>query len=337
MSKGQATIKDIAKALRISVSTVSRALHDHPDISEKTKKAVREEARRLDYQPNLIAQGLRQQKSHLIGLIVPEIVHHFFSTTLSGVEDFANSQGYHVMVCQSNESYEREKTNVKALLSSRVDGIIVSVSKETTDFSHFKHIQKRGIPLVFMDRICNEVKAPSVVCQDYEGAYMAAEHFISHGRRRIAHLRGPKSLLISKQRLNGYLDVLSKHRIPKKDEYIVFASDFESGYRETLRLLDLHEKPDAIFAVNDITAAGSLRALQEKGFRVPEDISVIGFGDDPVITKLTVPKLSSIYQPGYEMGKMSAQMLLKNIGVQEPFPHEIRVLKTELKLRETTL
>ncbi|BDD09775.1 LacI family transcriptional regulator [Fulvitalea axinellae] len=337
MKKTQATIKDLARELNISVSTVSRALHDRPDISEKTKKAVRELAEKLDYQPNQIAQGLRQKRSYVIGVVVPEIVHHFFSTIISGIEDIAYERGFHVMVCQSKESFEREKEEIETLMSTRVDGIIVSVSKSTTDFDHFRKIQKRGIPLIFFDRICHEIKAPGVVCQDYEGAYEATEHFIKHGRKRVAHLRGPEGLVISTQRLNGYLDALTRNKVKVNKQLIVPAGDIDSGYEQTKKLLELPERPDGIFAVNDNAAAGALMAINEKGLEAPKDISVVGFNNDPVITKLTKPTLSSIHQPGFEMGQEAARMFFDVLDEKNQDGPKIKVLPTQLIERGSTL
>jgi len=200
MLKNQITIKDIAAELGISPSTVSRALKDHPDISEATKKAVKELAEKWDYQPNSIALSLRSQKSNIIGVIVPQLVHHFFSTIISGIEDVAYKAGYNVMICQSNERYEREVADINALVSSRAEGLLVSFSKETEKFDHLTKLQKKGIPLVFFDRISEDMDTHSVIVDDFGGSFKATEHLLGIGCQRIAHLAGPDNLLISQKK-----------------------------------------------------------------------------------------------------------------------------------------
>ncbi|BDD05364.1 LacI family DNA-binding transcriptional regulator [Aureibacter tunicatorum] len=336
--KRHTTIKDIANELGVSASTVSRALNENSEISKKTIKLVKETAERLNYQPNEIARNLRKKHSKTIGVIVPELVHHFFSAVISGIESIAYQNGYQVIICQSNESEEKEKKSVEALLGSHVAGIIASISKNTTDFEHFKLIQKRNIPLVFYDRICYEVKAPSIVCQDYEGGVLAAEHFIKHGKKNIAHLTGPENLIISKQRKNGFLDTLKKHHMHIRPELIVKADNFQEGIAKTNELLNLETPPDAIFTINDQTAAGAIHAIHNSSFKVPEDISVIGFEDDPGVTQLTEPPLSSVYQPSFEMGVEATKLFIEELETPSDFKRpKIKVLKTSLSLRGTTL
>jgi LacI family transcriptional regulator len=337
MKSGQVTIKDIAQRLKISAATVSRALKDHPDISKGTKKAVLALANELDYQPNSIALSLRQQKTHMIGVIVPEIVHFFFSSVISGIEDVAYSAGYHVMICQSNEQYEREVVNTQALLANRVDGILVSVSKSSKQFDHFQTAVKKGVPLVFFDRVCTEIEVDRVVVEDYQGAYQAVEHLIRAGCKRIAHLAGPETLLISQQRLNGYLDALRNHGMEPDTSLIVIADDYEDGHRATMELLKRKNRPDALFTVNDNAAVGALKAVKQKGLQVPDDIAIIGFSDDPKVTNLVDPPLSSIRQPAFEIGQEAARLLIAQIehkGEKRAF--ETKVLKTNLHAREST-
>ncbi|GJM60438.1 MULTISPECIES: LacI family DNA-binding transcriptional regulator [Persicobacter] len=327
--KAQTTIKDIAKALNISPSTVSRALKDHPDISQKTKDAVNQVAEELDYHPNTIAQSLRKSRSNTIGVVVPELVHHFFASVISGIEDVAYKAGYRVVICQTNEDVEREKQNVSALISSRVDGILCSMTKETRDFKHFKSVQKRNIPLIFFDRIANEVKADSVVVQDYEGAFQAVEHLISQGCRRIAHFKGPDSLLITKQRINGFHDAMREHKLPVEQDLIIEADNRDLA-RATIRQMveSGAPLPDGIFCVNDNVAVGALLQLREMGVKVPEQVKIIGFEDDVTFTQLTDPQISSVVQPSFEMGQLATHMFLDELARKESHPDKILEIKT---------
>ena len=264
MRSGQVTIKDIAKELGISASTVSRALKDHPDISSKTKKAVNELAKKWHYKPNAVALSLRHSKTNIIGVIIPEIVHHFFSSVISGIEKIAHEAGYNVMMFQSNESFEREAANVQALLSSRVDGVLVSMSKETKDYGHFKELRDNGIPIVFFDRICNELSSDNVIVDDFAGAFAAVEHLINTGCKRIAHLSAPQHMLLGQNRQKGYRQALLKHKVPIDDDLIVKCDSYDEALEKTPELLNLPKPPDAIFAVNELTAAGALLMVKRR-------------------------------------------------------------------------
>ena len=335
MLKNQITIKDIAAELGISPSTVSRALKDHPDISDATKKAVKELAEKWDYQPNSIALSLRSQKSNIIGVIVPQLVHHFFSTVISGIEDVAYAAGYNVMVCQSNEKYDREVADIKALVSSRAEGLLVSFSKETEDFEHLKKLQKRGVPLVFFDRISEEMDTHSVIVDDFGGAYKATEHLIELGCKRIAHLAGPDNLMISQNRIDGYLEALKAHDIPYREELVLVCDGGpEMGVEKMNQLLK--HKPDGVFANNDLVAIGAMRSIKEAGLRIPEDIPVVGYSDWMVASVMT-PSLTSVAQPGYEMGKTAAQILLNQINNPgEEWDLDSKILETELIIRDSS-
>ena len=337
MLKNQITIKDIASELGISPSTVSRALKDHPDISEATKKAVKELAEKWDYQPNSIALSLRSQKSNIIGVVVPQLVHHFFSTVISGIEDVAYAAGYNVMICQSNEKYERELADVKALVSSRAEGLLVSFSKETRDFEHLKKLQSRGVPLVFFDRISEEMYTHSVIVDDFGGAFKATEHLVDIGCKRIAHLAGPDHLLISQNRQDGYQEALTKHNMPYEEELVIACDDGpEEGVEQMKQLLALPNRPDGVFANNDLVAIGAMRAIKEAGLRIPEDIAVIGYSDWMVASVMS-PSLSSVAQPGYEMGKVAAEILLKQIdNPGEEWDFDTKILETEVIVRDST-
>src|SRR5258707_6973891 len=266
MNFNQVTIKDIARELGISPSTVSRALKDHPDISPETKKAVNQLAEKLNYQPNIVALNLRQRKTNTIGIIIPEIVHFFFSTVISGIEDIAYQAGYNVIIAQSNESYQREVTDMKALFNSRVDGMLLSLSRETTNFDHIESIISKGVPIVFFDRMYKNPNTSNVIVDDYIGAKKAVLHMIDQGCKHIAHLMAAPNLMISINRLKGYEDALKEKNIETNPDWIAHcnAGNFEEGKRVTFELLALKNRPDAIFASNDPLAMGAVMAIKEK-------------------------------------------------------------------------
>ena len=335
MRSSQVTIKDIAAQLGISPSTVSRALKNHPEISEETKRAVNELAKKLNYEPNAIALSLQSSKSHIIGLIIPEIVHYFFAQVISGIEDVAYDADYHVMICQSNESYIREVKNIQTLLSSRIEGLLVSLSKETRDFSHFRNLNKKNIPIVFFDRICEELKTDHVIVNDYKGAYDAVEHLISLGCKRIAHLSTTQDLLIGRNRYNGYINALKDHNLAIDERLIVRCDTHKAARLVTKRLIYEIHPPDGIFAVNDLTAIGALQTIKENGLRIPEDIKVIGFSNGNYST-MTDPPLSTVEQFGYLMGQKATRMLLDRIFSREDYPPRIEEIETQLIIREST-
>ncbi len=335
MNKGQVTIKDIAKELGISPSTVSKALKGHPDISLATKKAVRELVERWNYKPDPIALSLKSGLSKTIGVIVPEIVHYFFSTVISGIEDLAYDSGYHVMFCQSNESYEREVKAVETLLSSRVDGILVSLSKVTENFDHFRNISKAGIPLVFFDRICDELETDRVIVDDEAGAFEATKHLIETGCRNIIHLSGPQNLLIGKNRKAGFVRALKEFNFPSVENNIVKCDTGEEARNVVPELLNRKVPPDGIFAVNDLTAAEAMRVVKQKGFKVPDDISIIGFTSG-IMSDLTDPTLTSVEQHGYMVGKEAVKLLINNIENKGPHTFQTKIIRTELVIKGST-
>lgn len=332
MQKGKVTIKDIARELGISPSTVSKALKNHPDISPETKKAVRELVERWNYKPDPIALSLKIGSSKTIGVIVPEIVHYFFSTVISGIEDLAYDSGYHVMFCQSNESYEREVKSVVTLLSSRVDGILVSMSKSTLEFSHFRKIPESGIPLVFFDRICEEIESDRVIVDDEVGAFDAVTHLIESGCRNIVHMAGPQNLQIGRCRKDGYLRALAQSGFAQREENIIRCDTAEEARLVVPELLKREPVPDGIFAVNDLTAAEAMRIIKNHGFRVPEEISIVGFTSG-MISDLTDPPLSSVGQHGYEIGREAVSLLIQRLEKKIDLPFQTKVIKTELVVK----
>ncbi len=332
----QTTIKDLAKYMKVAPSTISRALRDYPDISDKKKKEIRELANKLGYQPDSIAQSLQRGRTKTIGVIVPEIKHDFFSSVLDGIEDVAYKAGYSIFVCKSNEDYTREIINTRSLLSYSVAGIIVSISQTTQDTDHFDVVKMRNIPLVFFDRVC-DIKANKVVVNDEQGAFEAVEHLIQSGYKRIVHLAGPTHLEISKNRIKGYRAALEKNGIQFRKEYIIDGGlDEEDGIRGFKKLMKLSPKPDAVFCVNDPVAIGVFMQCKEKKIRIPRQLAIVGFSDNP-IASLINPPLTSVSQPAYEMGSIAAKMLLEEINSKSSlFKPKRRKLKTKLMVRSTT-
>lgn len=340
MKQSQITIKDIARTLNISPSTVSRALKDHPDISPATKKAVRELAKELDYQPNSVALSLRKSKTNTIGIIIPQIVHHFFSTVISGIEDVAYEAGYHVMICQTNESYEREVLSAQALMASRVDGMLVSISRETDDLKHFQSIISRGVPFVFFDRVAKGLETSTVVVDDFGGAYRAVEYLLRSGCRKVVHLGGPANLVNSNNRQKGYEKALDDYGVGEKFmKSVVAGLSIEDGKAACQKLLDQGVMPDAIFAANDPLAIGAIQVLKERGIKIPEQVSVIGFSNEP-ITALMEPPITTVAQPGFEMGQLATRLLLEEFGREKGVDADPAIvhkeLTAELVIRGTT-
>src|SRR3989339_236666 len=334
--KTQITIKDIARELGISPSTVSRALKNHPDISSKTKEAVHELAQKYHYKPNAVALSLRSSKTHMIGVVIPKVVHFFFSSVISGIEHVANEAGYNVMICQSDENEEREITSIQTLTSSRVDGILASVSKDTTDFTHFKELVQNNIPLVFFDRAAADIKTDKVIIDDLEGAFIATEHLILKGCRKIVHLAAPQNLTIGTKRKEGYIKALQKHHIPVDESLIIKCDNREEALVVMRKLYESGIRPDGVFAVNDLTATGVLKVVKQFGYRIPEDVKVVGFSDG-FVAYVTDPTLTTIDQHGFAMGREAAQLLLDRINETiENYSPITKIITTNLIVREST-
>lgn len=336
MSSKQVTIKDIARELNISPSTVSRALKDHPDISQPTKDKIQKLVDKYHYRPNAVALNLRNGKSNVIGVIIPEIVHHFFSSVISGIEEVVQAHGYSVMLCQSSEMYDREVVNSRVMLSSRVEGVLASISKETMKFGHFQDLLHQNIPLVFFDRIAPTLETDRVVVDDFNGAMKATEYLIKTGCKRIAHLSASQKLQIGYQRKRGYISALEKNGIEVDDDLVTHCDKFDKALEIIPQMMALPNPPDAIFCVNDVTAAASLKCLKKLGYRIPEDISVIGFTDGLVST-VTDPALTTISQHGFHIGRRSAEILFKRIADDTmDYKTKTEIIPTELVIREST-
>jgi DNA-binding LacI/PurR family transcriptional regulator len=329
-----ATIIDIARKLGISASTVSRALSDHPDIKRETKEKVRKIAKELQYSPNPIAQSLKSNKTRTIGVIVPEIKHDFFSSAISGIEDVAYRSGYTIIVCQSNESYEREVINVNALIHHRVAGVIVSITQNTKSGEHFEVLLSRRIPLVFFDRVCDDIIANKVVIDDYQSAFNAVTYLVEKGYKTIAHFAGPKELSICKKRWNGYVDAMKPLQFSSNGWVRYGGLHEQDGYASMDSLIKEKRIPDAIFAVNDPVAIGAFQRIKEAGLKIPDDIAIMGFSNNK-IASLVDPQLTTVDQPSFEMGRKSSEILISIIEgkVVEP---KTWVLDAELIIRGST-
>ena len=329
------TIKDIARQLNISISTVSRAMRDAGDVNPDTKKAVMALADELNYQPNRLALSLRKQSTHTIGVIVPN-QDYVLATMVKGIDEVALEAGYTVMVCQSNESFGREMVNTRRLMESLVDGFLISVSSETKIFDHFKKIQEKNIPMVIFDRVTPQLQAPSVRIDNEDGGCIATEHLLDQGYKKIAILAGPKNLGISNMRLNGYIKALKKNKI-KVDPAMIIHCDFNQDYAyfATQELLAMKKRPDAIFTISDRMAIGAFLAIKEKGLKMPDDIGLVGFNNEPVVSLVT-PSISSVEQPMFELGKEAAKLFLETMHNREETGDVEIVLKTKLVVRESS-
>ncbi len=335
------TIKDIAKALGLSTSTVSRALRDSYEISPETKKLVLEYSEKINYRPNPIALSLKEKRSRSLGIIVCEIANSFFSQTINGIESIAYDMGYNVIIAQSHESYDREVLNVQYLASRSIDGLLVSVSSETQDLAHLKNLHERGFPIVFFDRIVDEIETHKVIVDNFKGAYDATEHLINSGYKHIAALAGSEYLSITKERLNGYRKALEDHAIPFDENYIQHCLHGGMLYPEVENalnhLLSLPTKPDAIIASADKLTTNCMRYLKKRKISVPDELGLIGFSNLD-LTDLLSPSLSVVRQPAFEMGQLSTELLIQLIESKRPVKDfERRILPPQLLIRESTV
>lgn len=329
------TIKDIAKALDISVSTVSRALRDTYDVSQETRDKVVEMASRLSYKPNFNATGLVNRSTHNIGVILPAITNYYFSTVITGIQETAYINGFNIILFVTNDSPGRELEIVKNLSLTGLDGVLASISSDSNSCEHFQEMIDDGIPVVFFDRVASTIHASKVVQDDFNGAFEAVEHLIQNGYRKIAHVAGPKGLSFTEQRLRGYKAALEKHGLLLNEQWIIHSGFSQTcGYEDIEKLWDLEDRPDAIFAVNDRKAIGCILALKERGVVIGKEVGVIGFTGDPVSAIIT-PTLSTIAEPAFEIGKLSCELLLKHIQKKKMAVQEI-ILPGKLIVRESS-
>ncbi len=317
MNKKRTTIKDIANVLNISPAAVSKAMHDDSRISAKTKEAVKRVAKELNYQPNHLASALRRGKSNLVGVIVPRTNSNFFSSVVENMEAVLNKAGYNIIITQSNESFEKECKNIDTLLYTQVDGIIASMANETVDLSYYEKIKSNGIPLILFDRGENDLNVDYVGINDYDSSHMIVEHLISKGCKRIAHIGGYRRTRIFNNRIRGYIDAIIKNNLPIDDSLIIeSALTLEDGRREMENLLKLKNRPDAVYVAGDYAALGALQVLNEANISVPNEMRLIGFGNEP-FTSLVSPTISSVDQHSSDIGRLAAETFLKRVAEPE--------------------
>ncbi|MCC3158044.1 LacI family transcriptional regulator [Hymenobacter sp. 15J16-1T3B] len=331
------TIKDIARALNLSTSTVSRALRGSYEINPETKRLVLEYAERLNYRPNPIALSLKGSSSRAIGVIVPQIANYFFSQAINGIEAIAYNRGYHVIIFQTHESYEREVANVQQALSRKVDGLLISLSSETSDVEHLRELLDRNMPIVQFDRVSTELNTTKVVADNFAGSFAATEHLIKAGRKRIAHLTIPPWISITQERLAGYRAALEQYGL-EYDENLVRYGTFGPDEADKMvdDLLAQASPPDAFFTASDRLALGALAALQRRKIAIPQDVSLIGFTNLNVADLLS-PSLSTVVQPAQEIGQIAAERLIELIErKQKAAPPSTIIVPSHLSVREST-
>lgn len=334
MKKSHVGIKDIAKALNISVSTVSRALRDAYDVNPETKKKVLEAARQLNYKPNLNAAALVSGNTRNIGIIIPFITNYYFSTVILGIQDVAYSNGYNIVLFITNDDPAREYEIIRSLSITSLDGLLISISSGSVSNEHFKELVD-DIPVVFFDRVPKDIKVSKVLQDDFLGAFTATEHLIKNGYNKIAHITGPKHLLFTQNRVSGYLEALKKYNILADEEWIVYSGfSQQNGSEDITQLLRMEKIPDAVFAVNDRKAVGAIIALKEKKIQVGREIGVVGFTNDPIST-IIEPALTTIEEPAFEIGRNSCSLLIKHITNKNFEPREI-VLPGRLIIRKSS-
>ncbi len=333
----ETTIHDIAKKLNFSASTVSRALNNNPLISEATRKLIKRTAEEMGYRPNIMAANFRTKRTNTIGVIVPLINRHFFSSVISGIEEVAYKLGFTVTISQSNDNYEKEDKIAHTLFANRVDGLILSIGMRTTNFNHLKLFTERNIPLVFFDRVTDEIEAHKIIVDDFDGGYRATKHLIEQGAKRVAHIGGPLNLKLYKNRQDGYYRALKESGLEINESYIINNSLTRKEGTEAIRkLIANREKPDAIFCANDTSALSVIIYLQENGIKVPEDILVVGFSDEP-ISEVVTPSISTIRQPGFLMGEKAAELIIHQINNKKAKPNfETITMPTELIIRNSS-
>ena len=336
-NQSETTIHDIARKLNLSASTVSRALKDNPVISEPTRILIKRIADEMGYRPNILAANLRTKRTNTIGVIVPLINRHFFSSVISGVEEVAYNQGFAVTISQSNDKIEKEIKIALALFANRVDGLIASIGMETNTFDHLKLFSERKIPIVFFDRVVEEIAAHKIVVDDYGGGFRATQQLIEQGAKNVAHIGGPLNLKIYENRQKGYCDALKNAGLKVNQSLIINNSlSREEGSKAIRNLMQQEIKPDAVFCANDTTALSVIIYLHEIGIRVPEDMVIVGFSNEP-FSEVVTPSISTVKQPGFLMGQKAAQLIIQQILHDNDNPSfKTIVMPTELIIRDSS-
>ncbi|WP_448788874.1 LacI family DNA-binding transcriptional regulator [Bacteroides graminisolvens] len=334
-SQKHTSLKDIAQALGVSVPTVSRALKDSPDISRALCEKAKRMAREMNYRPNPFALSLRKNAPRIIGVVVPDIVTHFFASILNGIENMAVKNGYFVIITTSHESYEHEKRNVENLVNMRVEGIIACLSQETTDYSHFAELKDINMPLIMFDRVCLTDQFSSVVADGEHSAQMATQHLLDNGCKRVAFIGGANHLDIVKRRKHGYLEALRNNKMPIEKELVVCRKiDYEEGKIAAETLLALPNPPDAILAMNDTLAFAAIEVIKSHGLRVPNDIALIGYTDEQHANYIE-PKLSAVSHQTYKMGETACLLLIDQIRGDKAIRQVM--IPTHLQIRESSI
>jgi len=335
--KRKLTLKQIARELDVSVSTVSKALRDSVEISEDTRQKIKAFAKLYNYKPNNIALSLKNRKTKTIGVIIPEIIHHFFTTVISGIEQVANEKGYHVIICMSNNSFDKEVINMELLANGSTDGFIISVAKETQqkgDYHHLQEVIEQGMPMVMFDRVIDEINCDKVIIDDVIGAKEAVQHLIDIKCKNIALISTVDYVSVGKLRTQGYLEALSENGIGINNDLILKVEDFDKSEQEIKQFLN-GKNIDAVFAVNEHFAIYAIKAFTDQGLKVPDDVSVVGFTNGE-LSKLFNPSLTTVSQHGAEIGAQAARLLIKKLESEEESPVETIIVETELIERNST-
>jgi LacI family transcriptional regulator len=332
------TIYDLARKLNISIATVSRALKDDPVVSKKTKKKIFDLAEEMGYRSNHFARNLRNQRTDTIGVIVPRLNSYFMSTIIAGMESVANSNGYNLIISQSSESVNKEVANAKTLFNNRVDGLLVSLAYDTEDMSHFDPFFKKNIPVIFFDRVEEHDSSTNILIDNRRAAYEATSHLIQQGCKRIVHITATPKRNVYIDRLAGYKQALADYDIPFKEDYLIINNlSQEAGTEAGTIIAQMNPRPDGVFVANDNCAVGCMLALKEAGVRIPQDVAVVGFNNDPV-SKVVEPNLSTINYPGYEMGEVAARNLINHLnGTAAMHSTNTIILRSDLIIRASSL
>ncbi|MGO4904645.1 LacI family DNA-binding transcriptional regulator [Flavobacterium sp. W20_MBD1_R3] len=337
--KVRATLKQIAKELNVSVSTVSKALNDSPEISELTKIKIKEYAKLKNYKPNVIGLNLKNRKTKTIGVIIPNILNSFFAKVFSGIEKVADEKGYNVIMCISNESLEKEAHTLEMLSNGTIDGFIVSVSEEAQknqEYSHFSAIITDGTPIVMFDRIADGVECDKVIVDDFDSALNATQHLIDLGCKNIALFSSVDNLSVGKLRVEGYLKALENNSIPINNE-IILRTDSDENLNNLIETIFDTNTIDGVFALDENDSVAALKIGLKKGYKIPEDLSIIGFADGILASRRLSPSLTTVSQHGIEIGEVAAKLLIDRLeSKEEHVPYETVVIKTKLKEREST-
>lgn len=327
------TIKDIAKELKISIATVSRALNDKYDIKRETRDLVLKTALDMGYIPNLMARKLISQRSNTIGVIVPEFINPFFHQVIMGMEKALDGKIFQILTASSNENVDTELERLKLMENNMVEGIVISLVNETKNIDYIQKLIDKGFPMVMFNRVTGKLPVTKVIFDDYKYAFFATEHLIEMGCRKIVHFSGPKSICLSKERIKGYANAIRKHGLPFDCHRIIESGlHVEDGYRCMEELIKRGDVPDGVFAVNDFSAIGAIKSLRKHNINIPEEVAVVGFTEG-VIADLVDPGLSSVLQPAEEIGMKVAQLILEQIEGGKPNTDKTIVMGGQLNIR----